>query len=577
MRFGKLCLQTTRETPADVKIASHSLLVRGGFVKSLANGIFSHTAPARLAILNIERIIREEMNNIDGQECRFPVVMPKELWESSGRYTSIGSEMARFKDRNGKDMLLGMTHEEAAVHLAKSFVGSYQSLPFMIYQIQTKFRDEPRPRGGLIRLREFTMKDAYSFHMTQEDLVEYYDKAYEAYHRVFKRAGMKNFIAVKSDMGMMGGDRADEFMLISPIGEDTLVLCDHCGYKANMEVASSVYDKQAPQLPLPLAEVFTGDAKEIQCVCDMLKVTPDCTIKAVVYAVKGEQGTVIVFLRGDREVNEAKLRAVLGKNIVAWENDGESGIAAGNIGIKDLRAKNNTVVYDISIANTVNMVTGANKPEYHLVNFCIDRDLPDSRSIKYVDVSKVKEGEACPVCGQPLKLVNGIEIGNIFQLGTKYTKSMNMTVLNERGELVNPIMGCYGIGVDRMLASIIEENHDDKGIIFPVTVAPFKVHICGLRMDDPQTKETAEMLYKELESNGISTLFDDRDLSAGVKFADADLLGMPIRMVVSPKGLKDGCVELKLRKESQSERVPVEAVLERVNALIKELSAEYYY
>ncbi|MEG1923165.1 MAG: proline--tRNA ligase [Clostridia bacterium] len=573
MLMSKMVLQTVKQAPNDVTILSQSLMMRAGFIKSVANGIYTLTMPAQLACQNIENIIREEMNRIDGQEIKFPVVMPKELWEISGRYYSIGSEMARFKDRNGRDMLLGMTHEEAAVHLCKNLILSYAQLPSMIYQIQTKFRDEPRCRGGLIRVREFTMKDAYSFHMTQEDLDDYYYKVHYAYERIFQRIGMKRFISVKSDTGMMGGSVAHEFMLLTDVGEDTLVLCDACGYKANMEVADSkAVETSSTELEQSLEQVYTADAKDIEQVSKYLDITAEKTIKAVVYAVKGDNEKVIIaFVRGDKEVNEAKLKKVVKVNIVPWEADGESGIVAGNIGPIGLNKKIQ-VVYDKSIKNAVNMVVGANKADFHIKGFCTSREL---KNAEFYDVIKVKEGELCPICGKPLHLENGIEIGNIFQLGTKYTTSMNMTVLNKEGKEINPIMGCYGIGVGRALASLIQESNDENGMILPISIAPFKAHICALRLDDENVSTETNKLYNSLKEKGISVLCDDRNVSAGVKFADADLMGMPIRIVISPKSLKNNEIEITLRKTRESYKIPLETASSYIENLILDMMKEY--
>lgn len=571
MLMSKIVLQTVKETPGDVKIASHALLMRSGFIKSVANGIFTLTSPAAVACRNIENIIREEMNALGGQEVLFPVVMPRELWESSGRYDSIGSEMVRFKDRGNKDMLLGMTHEEAAVHLINNTVSSYAQFPSMIYQIQTKFRDEPRCRGGLIRVREFTMKDAYSFHMTKEDLDEFYYKMLEAYNRIFRRVGLKKFISVRSDTGMMGGSVAHEFMLLTPVGEDTLVLCDKCGYKANMEVAECVDTPASEEDMQELQEVFTGEAKTIEEVCDFLHMPVEKSVKAVVYAIKGDkERTVVAFVRGDGEVNEAKLRQAVKANIAVYEG-GCEGIVPGNIGPVNLD-RNITVIVDKGLKGCRNMVVGANKDKYHYTGFCIDRDLD---AVSYCDIAKVRDGDICPVCGGPLHLENGIEIGNIFQLGTKYTESMNVTVLNNEGKLVYPIMGCYGIGIGRLLASIVEESNDEYGMILPVTIAPYKVHLCALRVDEEEVRAEAERLYKGLMDKGIAVLYDDRDISAGVKFADADLLGMPLRVVVSPKNLKKGELELTFRKDRTSRSVPVENGVRAIEEAIAELGLEY--
>ena len=537
MLISKLVGERTKTAPSDAVIKSHSLMIRAGYIKLVANGIWSLAMPAKRIARKIENIIREEMDALEGQECTFPVVMPRELWEESGRYTSIGDEMVRFKDRFGRDMVLGMTHEEAAVQFARDAVNSYQQLPFMIYQIQTKFRDEGRPRGGLIRVREFTMKDAYSFHMTKEDLEEYYERAYHAYERIFRRIGMKNFIAVKSDSGMMGGSISHEFMLLTPIGEDTIVICPKCGLCANMEVATSVLNGTEAEKPLPMEEVFTGSAKEIHEVTEYLgNISAERTIKAVCYNIRGDaERTVVAFIRGDLEVNEAKLKKVLKADIVP-ANLSAGDLVAGNIGPVGLKGKNLVIVYDSSVKGTVNMVSGANKAEYHLKNVTEGRDFTISESY---DIRKVRPGDRCPVCGGELTVENGIEIGNIFQLGTKYTAAMGMTVLNAEGKAVNPIMGCYGIGVGRAMASVAEETADEKGLNWPMAIAPWHVYLCAIRPDDERVKEKAYALYDELQKQGIEVLMDDRAASAGYKFADCDLMGIPLRLVVSPRAIEN--------------------------------------
>ncbi len=567
MLMSKLVGERTKTSPADAVIKSHALMVRAGYIKLVSNGIWSLAMPAQRISRKIEAIIKEEMDAVDGQEVLFPVVMPRELWESSGRYTSIGDEMVRFKDRNGRDLVLGMTHEEAAVQFARDAVNSYQQLPFMIYQIQTKFRDEGRARGGLIRVREFKMKDAYSFHLTQEDLEAYYKRVYDAYNRIFKRIGMQNFIAVLSDSGMMGGSISHEFMLLTDVGEDTLVLCPECGYKSNMEVAVCLHDPVKAEEPEALREVYTGDAKEISEVCEMLGVPANKTIKAVCYNVKGDDQTVIVcFIRGDLEVNEAKLKKVVLKDIVpASLADGT--LVAGNIGAVGLDIPNVVKVFDASLKDEVNMVTGANKSGYHIAGVSVSRDIGD---VKFFDVAKVPQGARCPICGKPLTIQNGIEIGNIFQLGTKYTKSMGMTVLNQEGKAVNPIMGCYGIGVGRAIASVAEERSDDKGLNWPMSIAPWHVYLCALRVDDPVVKEKAEALYRDMQNAGIEVLYDDRNASPGYKFSDCDLMGIPVRVVISPRSLQNGKVEVQFRDGSLKTDLPYETCVEELSKLIKE-------
>ncbi len=571
MKLSKLVCERTKEIPSDAMMKNHILLLRAGYMKQVANGIFSLTALGQKTSNNIENIIREEMDKVDGQEVKFPVVMPKEMWEETGRYSSIGSEMARFKDRNNHDMLLGMTHEEAAVHLARNWVNSYTNLPCMIYQIQTKFRDEPRSRGGLIRVREFTMKDAYSFHMTEEDLNDYYFKMHEAYERIYKRIGLKkNVISVKSDNGMFGGNMSHEFMYLNEFGEDELVLCENCDYKANQEVAECVYSKTEKENLLPLKMVDTKEAKEISQVCDLLKISANKCIKAVVFAVKNEKSSVVCFARGDKEINETKLRKACKKEIVPFDASNESDFCAGNIGPKDFKVKNCEMYFDLSLKGSCNMVAGANVKNHHFVNFNIERDFG---KVEFIDISKVKDGDICPVCGKKTKIYHGIEIGNIFQLGTKYSKSMKMLVKTNSGEEINPIMGCYGIGVGRNLACVVEENCDENGICLPLSIAPYKVHICPLRVDDKNVENISNEIYEELIKKGISVLIDDRDVMPGIKFSDADLMGMPIRVVVSPRSLKNGEVEIKIRNSSEIILIKKENAVSKILEIIaKEIS-----
>ncbi len=570
MLLSKLVGERTKTNPADATIPSHILLLRAGYIKLVSNGIWSLAMPAKRICRKIENIIRQEMDGIEGQEVSFPVVMPKELWMESGRYLSIGEEMVRFKDRNNRDMLLGMTHEEAAVHFARDAVNSYQQLPFMIYQFQTKFRDEARSRGGLIRVREFIMKDAYSFHKDMADLENYYERVYDAYTRIFQRIGMKRVVAVKSDTGMMGGSVAHEYMLLSPVGEDSIVLCNKCGYKANMEVAVSVRDEQNSAVENKAAEtVFTGEHTEIGSVAKFFNVTEDKLIKAVCYFEKGTEKIVLCFIRGDLEVNESKLKKIIGKEIVPASLTDTNMLVAGNIGLIGLNTENFTVVYDNSLKNGVGMVTGANKAEYHIVGVDVARD---AKINNFVDIAKVRAGERCPICGAELAIENGIEVGNIFQLGTKYTKAMGMTVLNSEGKAINPIMGCYGIGIGRALASVAEESNDEKGLIWPMSIAPWHVYLCGLRLDDPAVKEKAFAVYEELQSKGIEVLFDDRDVSAGVKFSDCDLMGIPIRVVISPRGLANGQAELQLRDKSLQENTDIDKLAGRIRNIILERS-----
>ena len=566
MKLSKLVGERLKEVPNGALLKSHIYLIRAGYIKQVSTGIFSMLPPAQKVSQKIQAIIRDEMNKLDGQEVLFPVVMPRELWELSGRYNSIQEELLRFKDRTGHDMLLGMTHEEAAVHMVMNTVKSHEQLPCMIYQIQTKYRDEARPRGGLIRVKEFLMKDAYSFHTTQEDLDFYYKKVYDAYNRIYKRIGLKNFISVRSDSGIMGGKVADEFMLVTDSGEDRLVLCDKCGYKANMEVAEGVKEENDPAEVPEIEEVFTGNAKTIEEVCHFLEIDTKKTAKAVCYVTEDDK-LVVAFLRGDYDVNEKKLAKLVKSEIKVADTD-KFGLTAGNIGCINLEVPEDAVVlYDTSLEGLEGFVTGANKEDYHLKNVSASRDL---EGVTFNDFALVKEGDRCPVCGEKLRLTRGIEIGNIFQLGTKYTKSMGMKVGMPDGTMIEPIMGCYGIGIGRALASVIEEKGDDRGIVWPMTIAPWQVHFCPLRLDDENVNAVSYELYKKMEEAGIEVLFDDRKVSAGVKLTDSELMGMPIRVVISPKTMANGVAEVTMRESHETNFIPLHDLLSELKAIIQD-------
>ncbi len=566
MKTSKLLFETLRDAPNDCIIASQKLMTRGGYMKYMHNGIYSLYASTKRMTKKIENIIREEMDRIDGQEVLFPVVMPASLWEESGRYTSIGSEMARFKDRSGNNVVLGMTHEEAAVHLARNTANSYTQYPFMIYQIQTKFRDEPRCRGGLIRVREFTMKDAYSFHTSQEDLDKYYERCYEAYERIFKRAGAKNVVAVKSDSGMMGGSISHEFMLLA-----TLAICPECGYKANMEVAELKTENEPGEIE-ELEKIYTPDIKTIDDLCKFVNIPAQKLCKAVVYQKNLTDEYIIVFIRGDLDVNETKLRNYIGEEIHPAIITEESGIVAGFIGAVNQNAKAQ-IVFDRSLDGIQSLVCGANEVDYHYKGFNIKRDYGD---VEFVDVAKIFEGAICPVCGKKtVSISNGIEIGNIFQLGTKYTKSMDMTYLDRDGVAQNPIMGCYGIGVGRLVASICEESHDDYGPIWPISIAPWQVEICNLRRKDDEVSAQCEKLYDELQARKIEVLYDDRDMRPGSMFADADLFGIPVRAVISPKTMQRGVVEVSYRDKSFKGEIAIDEAADKICEMVAELLKQY--
>ena len=563
MKLEKLVGERFKERPADCVIDSHAIMVKGGYIKYMANGIYSSYLPLRRIVRKIEQILREEMDKIDGQEVQFPVVMPASLWDESGRYDSIGDELLRFTDRNNAKMVLGMTHEEAAVHLVREYAQSYTKYPFMIYQIQTKFRDEARPRAGLIRVREFTMKDAYSFHTSQEDLEQYYEKCHAAYERIFERVGVPEVVSVKSDSGMMGGNISHEFMLLTPVGEDSLVLCDSCDYRANMEAAENISDIARDAESAALEKVYTPNVHTIEDVCNFFGDETKNSCKAVVYQQNVDDKYVVLFIRGDLEVNETKLVNFLGEQVHAAVITEECGLNAGYIGPVNLKVNGDAVVlYDKSLEGRNNLSCGANEAEHHYKGLDMERDVPNA---EYHDFAKIQEGGICPKCGKKtVKISRGIEVGNIFQLGTKYTKSMNMTYVDANGESKTPIMGCYGIGVGRLAASVCEAHHDEYGPIWPKAIAPWQVHLCAVRVDDEEVRAYADKLYEDLQNAGIEVIYDDRSVRAGVMFADADLLGIPLRIIVSPKNMKQGVVEVASRDKTLKTQIPLENVMEEI-------------
>ena len=562
MKLEKLVGDRFKEKPSDCVVDSHALMIRGGYMKYVANGIYSSYTPLRRITHKIEEIIRQEMEAIDGQEVQFPVVLPGSLWEESGRYESVGKELMRFRDRNNSSLVLGMTHEEAAVHLVREYAQSYTKYPFMIYQIQTKFRDEARPRAGLIRVREFTMKDAYSFHTSQEDLETYYQRCLKAYHRIYKRVGLPEVIAVASDSGMMGGSVSHEFMLLTPIGEDSIAICPDCGYCANMEAAENL-------LPKKLALVHTPDIHTIEEVCEFLHSPKEQSCKAVVYQKNADDSYVVLFIRGDLEVNETKLTNYLKEEIHPAVITPESGLHAGYIGPYDLQINDKALIlYDRSLEGAKNLSCGANQEEYHYTGLDMERELPDA---EYHDFAKIQEGGICPHCGKTsITISRGIEVGNIFQLGTKYTRSMNMTYIDENGKTQYPVMGCYGIGIGRLAAAVCEAHHDEYGPIWPMSIAPWQIHLCAVRSDDAQVKVFADQLYEELLKKGVEVVYDDRTVRAGVMFSDADLLGVPLRVVVSPRNLKQNQLEVVSRDKTFSENIPAESAAERLMEILKE-------
>lgn len=570
MKLEKLVGDRFKERPSDCVIDSHALMLRGGYMKYVANGIYSSYLPLRRITRKIEQIIREEMDRIDGQEVQFPVVLPASLWQESGRYESVGNELMRFSDRNGAPLVLGMTHEEAAVQLVREYGQSHNKYPFMIYQIQTKFRDEARPRGGLIRVREFTMKDAYSFHTSQADLEAYYDRCFHAYQRIFARAGVPEVVPVASDSGMMGGNLSHEFMLLTPVGEDSIAICENCGYRSNLEAAESIVKNQRDETSHPLELVYTPNIHTIEDICGFLGTPQKKSCKAVVYQRNTDNSYVVLFLRGDLDVNETKLTNFLGCGIHPAVIDEECGLHAGYIGPYGLKG-DLTVLFDRSLQGANNLSCGGNQEAYHYTGLDMEREFP---SAVYHDFAKIAENGVCPHCKKPdIHISRGIEVGNIFQLGDKYTRSMQMTYLDQNGESHHPVMGCYGIGIGRLAASVCEAHHDDYGPIWPISIAPWQVHLCAVRADDPAVCACADQLYEDLQGKGVEVIYDDRNISAGVMFSDADLLGVPIRVIVSLRNLRENCCEIVTRDKSICQKAPVADTVARSAALTESLLA----
>ena len=568
MRMTRLFSQTLREAPGDAEVASHQLLMRAGFIRQLGTGIFSYLPLARRSLTKIENIMREEMNRIGGQEVTMPVVHPADLWQATGRWYQIGSEMGRFKDKTGHDMVLAMTHEEVVADLARSIVRSYRQLPALIYHIQTKWRDETRPRAGLIRVREFTMLDSYSLDAGWDGLARQYDAHYQAYFRIFERCGLP-VITVKSDTGMMGGKLAHEFMYLTDIGEDTLILCATCGYTANRQIAA--FRKPAPpaESPRPIEKVATPHTTTIADLIVFLDVPEARTAKAVFLMAEVQHGDataeqfVFAVIRGDMEVNETKLANAVQAKALRPATEAEIRAVGATPGYASpVELHDVLVVVDDLIPQSPNLVAGANEDGYHLLNVNYGRDYS---AALVCDIAAARDGDACAQCGSPLRTSRGVEVGNIFQLGTRYTEVLGATYLDREGKHQPVVMGSYGIGAGRLLACIVEAHHDDKGLIWPMSVAPYQVYLIQM----PGAEAEAEALYAALNEVGIEVLFDDRDETAGVKFNDADLLGIPIRLTLGKRSLKEGGVEFKRRDHDEKEIVPLADVVVRIRAEIE--------
>ena len=578
MRMSKLFSQTLREAPSEAEIPSHQLLLRAGFIRQLAAGIFSYLPLAKRSLTKIENILRQEMDAIGGQEVAMPVVHPAELWKETKRWYQIGSEMGRFKDKNGRDMVLAMTHEEVVADLVRKEIRSYRQLPCLIYHIQTKWRDDPRPRAGLIRVREFTMKDSYSLDADWEGLDKQYRAHYQAYFNIFSRCDLP-VVAVKSDVGMMGGTMAHEFMYLTPIGEDTLLICDNGDYAANRQIARFKKEALPKEALKPLEQVETPEMKTIEGLANFLGVPKSKTAKAVFMMAsipegeKTEERFVFAVVRGDMDVNDTKLaNAVKAKELrpATEEEIWSVGAVPGYASPRGLKGA--FVVVDDIIPESPNLVAGANEEGYHLLNTNLGRDY---QADMVTDIATAEEGYGCPVCGAPLRALRGVEVGNIFKLGTRYSESLGAYYLDRDGVEKPVIMGSYGIGSGRLLASVAEAHHDEGGLIWPVSVAPYHIQLILLEgKSDDQPSEVAERLYAEMKALGVEVLYGDRDESPGVKFNDADLIGLPLRMTVSERSLQKGGVEFKRRDGEAKTIVSVGEAIQQASNVIKEMEAE---
>ena len=553
MRRSQLFGRTLREIPSEAEVPSHRLLLQAGMIRRLVVGMYSYLPLAQRALRKIENIIRDEMDAIGGQEIDMPLVQPAGLWQETGRWEMlVGKELAGFEDRFGRKLVLAMTHEEAVTDLVRNQTNSYRQLPLMLYQIKLKFRDEPRPRAGLIRVREFAMKDAYSFHADEADLDRYYEQMHQVYLNIFHRSGI-DVVSVESDPGIIGGTEAHEFMLIADAGEDRIISCNSCDYRANADVAVM----QKPQVDNgeaeSIEELETPDQTTIEDVANYLGVEKEQTLKAVFYST--DESLIFAAIRGDIEVNETKLKKAVGATHLWFSTDEELrryGLVAGYASPIDVKGV--TVVVDDSVASTTNLVAGANKPGYHLKNMNYPRDF---KADVVADISLARDGMTCVHCGGTLTEKRGIEVGNIFKLGTKYSEAMNATYLSQKGRPQMLFMGCYGIGIGRLLASIVEANHDENGIIWPPAVAPYQIHLMHIGKGD-EVRQRAEALYTELRAQGYEVLYDDRQESPGVKFNEADLLGMPLRLTISQRTLETDSVEIKRRTEREKDFVKLD-------------------
>jgi prolyl-tRNA synthetase len=568
-RFSEFFIPTLKEVPAEAEIISHQMMLRAGMIRKLAAGIYSYLPYGLMAIRKVETIIREEMNRAGAIELLLPGVQPGELWVESGRWSYYGPELLRFRDRHNRESCLGPTHEEVITDLVRREIHSYKQLPVNFYQIQTKFRDEIRPRFGIMRAREFIMKDAYSFDIDEEDCNRSYEKMYKAYEAIFRRCGLK-FRAVEADSGPIGGSFSHEFMVLSDTGEDDIVSCQECTYASNLEKAEvaehgelSLSSEQERELRI----VDTPGMKTIEEITNFLSVEPQKVVKTLIYQTESEP--VAILIRGDHEVNVTKARNALNAEELVMADPETvfevTGAPIGFAGAVGLKVK---VFADFSIKDMKNMVMGANQKDRHMLNVNEGRDF---RVDQYADLRIVTPSDECPRCGGKLCFGKGIEVGHVFKLGVKYSKALKAAVLDQNGHEVPIIMGCYGIGVGRTVAAAIEQCHDDNGIIFPVSISPFEVTILPLELHETQVREVAEQLYRQLSEEGLSVFLDDRDERPGLKFKDADLLGMPVRVTISTRTLNNNAVEIKLRSGQKLDFIPVQEAAKTIRETVQSL------
>jgi prolyl-tRNA synthetase len=565
MRFSRLFGKTLKEKPSEADSVSHQLLLRAGMVQQVATGVYSYLPLGWRVLKKIEQIIREEMDKVGGQELMMPTLQPFELWEQSGRYPSFGKTLFTITDRKEHKLVLGPTHEEVITDLVRRFVQSYRDLPLLLYQMQNKFRDEPRSRGGLLRVREFIMKDLYSFHADESSLDQTYQDMLQAYTNVYNRCGLPS-VVVEADSGAIGGKESHEFMLIAETGEDEIIHCPKCGYAANVEKAQITKPKAEIQAPLPLEEIATPNIKTIEEVAGFVGIPACQTLKAVFYSVDDQ--VVFAAIRGDLDINEVKLKNLLKAIDLRLATDPEvkaAGLVAGSaspIGMKGIR-----VIADDSITMGTNFVAGANKPDTHLKNVNYPRDFQVDLM---ADIAIAHPGDSCPRCQAKLVSQHGIEVGHVFKLGTFLSEKLDASFLDQGGVSRPIIMGCYGIGLGRLLAAAVEQSHDEKGIIWPVAIAPYHIYLCSLQTDNSEVNNTAERLYGDLTKEKLEVLFDDRAESPGVKFNDADLLGIPLRLTVSPRTLQSQSVEVKWRNQKKTQLLPLDEMIPMVKDLLNQ-------